>query len=446
MNRTLNNPKLLGYPLFNLALRYAFDWSYHPLIRASVSPVLLSLAYELKYHNFCRSFNLLCAAHRIVKKGFWAHRATAIINSWLSEWHRQCVKRMESRQVHEDRVRLLKVRSLVLKPPIVPSSDAIKEKGVLLVKGEMEPLICLCNVGRLLQDYWLVLEPGSAGYALPSILYFTAFPDFPVVVMAPAVEDRRFLSELHRNLVHTSIGASDWVNPDVFRPLPDTPKIYDAVMVAYWGRVKRHHVLFKAMRKLRDESYRVALVGFPWDEGTLSQVENLAKWYGVRRQVTFFEKLCPEEVNMVLNQSKVNVLLSLKEGANKTLFEGMFAGVPAILLENNIGVNKEHIVEGRTGRLIKERELPEVLLWFREHYREFRPREWAMQNISPQVSAAKLNTLLRELAHQRGEPWTRDIVAKTNCPEPRYYPDASVAEGFPTVDDILRQYGSNNKQ
>ena len=442
MNRTLNNPKLLEYPLYNLALRLAFDWSYHPLARASVSPVLLSLAYVLKPRNFCKSFNLLCTAHRLVKKGFWAQRATAIISSWLSEWHRQCIERMEDRQMPEDRVRCLRVRSLVLKPPIGSSSDVVKkEKGVLLVKGEIEPLICLCTVGRLLQNYWLVLEPGSAGYALANILYFTAFPDFPVVVMAPAVEDRIFLRDLNRNLVPTSIGASDWVNPEVFRPLPDTPKIYDAVMVSYWGRVKRHHVLFKALRKLRDESYKVALVGIPWDEGTLSQVENLANWYGVRHQITFFEKLRPEEVNMVLNQSKVNLLLSLKEGANKTLFEGMFAGVPAILLENNIGVNKEHIVEGRTGRLVKERELPEALLWFREHYREFSPREWAMHNISPPVTAAKLNDLLQKLAHQRGEPWTRDIVAKTNCPEPMYYPDASVAEGFPTIDDILQQYG-----
>jgi hypothetical protein len=85
-------------------------------------------------------------------------------------------------------------------------------------------------------------------------------------------------------------------------------------------------------------------------------------------------------------------------------------------------------------------------MWFRERYRDFHPRDWAMRHISPQATTAKLNTVLQDIARERGEPWTRDIVPKTNCPDPMYYPDTSVAEGFPTVDDILRQYGSNNKQ
>ena len=445
MNRLINNPKLLEYPLYNLALRFAFDWSYHPFARVALSTMLLTFAHIRQAYDVCQGFRLLCTAHRLLKKGFLATREVQIIRKWLPVWHERCVNFLESRPVSEKEIHYFKVRALVLKPPVFSGCEVV-EKGVLLIFGEIDVLIRLLDVARLLRDYWLVLEPGSAGYALPSLLYFTVFPDEPVVVMAPAFEDRKFLADLKSNLVCSSLGASDWVNPKIFQPLANVPKVYDAVMVAYWGRVKRHHVLFSALRVLRDKSYKVALVGFPWDEGTLTQVQNLATWYGVREQIDFYERLKPEGVNLVLNQSKVNLLLSLKEGANRTLFEGMFAGVPAVLIANNIGVNKEHFVPGVTGCLIKESELPETLRWFREHYREFSPREWAMQNISPQVSAAKLNTLLRELAHQRGEPWTRDIVAKTNCPEPRYYPDASVAEGFPTVDDILRQYGSNNKQ
>ncbi len=111
--------------------------------------------------------------------------------------------------------------------------------------------------------------------------------------------------------------------------------------------------------------------------------------YGVRKHLDIYQSLPPPEVNRVLNQSKVNLILSLREGANKSVFEGFFADVLGIVLRHNIGINKSHINE-YTGRLIDERELPQVLLWFREHYRDFRPREWAMQNISPHATTAKL--------------------------------------------------------
>ncbi|MEJ5250305.1 MAG: glycosyltransferase [Armatimonadota bacterium] len=427
----------LDNPLLNLTARYIFDWSYHPTLRAGISSVLMASALGMRVFAPSRAFKTLLTAHRLVKSGFWADLELHIIRAWLPWWHSTGTRLLEHQPVTEEGLRLLRCRSLVLKP----ANESTGEKGVFLIKGHFAEAIASFDIGRLLETYRLVLEPGSAGYAFAPILYFTGFPEHPVVVFAPYGGDRRFLEMLSSNLVAISLGASDWVNPNVFRPLPGVSKIYDAVMVAYWGRVKRHHVLFRAIRALRDKKFRVALVGFPWDEGTRTQVEQLASWYGVSEQVTFFERLPPEQVNLVLNQSKVNLLLSLKEGANRTLFEGMFADIPAILLQQNIGVNKEHIIDGVTGQLVSERDLPKALLWFREHYHEFRPRQWALRHISPEASTAKLNSLLKEIALERGEPWTRDIVAKTNCPDPMYYPDPSVAEGFPTVENLLQHYG-----
>lgn len=427
------------HPLIDVLERQLFDWSYHPTLRATVSCGLFCCSNIARIRNPCRAFYLLLTAHRLVKRGFWAKVEVPVIRKWCRIWYQRCGSTFASQEVSPTDLRLFKVRSLVLKAPVCRDDEV--EKGVLLVAGHFRELICLLDVEKLLKDYWLVLEPGSAGYAEPSILYLANFPQHPILVMSPAVEDRRFLSELGSNLIPIDLGASDWVNPAIFRPLPDVNKEYDAIMVAYWGRLKRHHVLFRAMRALRDKTFRVALVGFPWDEGNMEKIRKLASWYGVEEQIDFYEKLEPSGVNEVLNRSKVNLLLSLKEGANRTLFEGMFANVPAILLKNNIGVNKEHIVEGVTGCLVTERELPSRLQWFRAHYMEYSPREWAMKHISPEVSTSRLNAILKDLALSSGEPWTADIVAKCNAPEPMYYPDATVAKKLPKIDEVLQRYG-----
>jgi hypothetical protein len=47
--------------------------------------------------------------------------------------------------------------------------------------------------------------------------------------------------------------------------------------------------------------------------------------------------------------------------------------------------------------------------------------EWALKNISCTVTTEKLNNYLKYRAIACGEPWTKDIVVKTNSPELKYY-------------------------
>ena len=157
---------------------------------------------------------------------------------------------------------------------------------------------------------------------------------------------------------------------------------------------------------------------------------------GLERQITVFEDISQEEVNQIINRSKVNLLLSVQEGGNRALFEGFFAGTPAIALERNLGIPKNYFVP-QTGRLIAERDLAKTLLEFREAWNQYKPRCWAMEHISPEKSTAYLNAQLKRLAAERGEPWTRDIVAKANTPNLTYYPDDSVGAGMETTADLL---------
>ena len=208
-------------------------------------------------------------------------------------------------------------------------------------------------------------------------------------------------------------------------------------MVASWLKLKRHHVLFRVLRELRDLSYRVALVSLPFYDR--EDIESLTDAYGVRDNLTFFEGLTQEELNIIFNRSKVNLLLSLQEGGNRALFEGFFAGVPGLALKNNIGIPKDYF-NPQTGKLISEKDLKSELLYFREHWTDFNPRAWAEANITPEITTAKLNELLKRLAYQRGEEWTQDIVAKCNAPDFEYYPHEDVGQGMPTYAEILEQY------
>jgi hypothetical protein len=138
-------------------------------------------------------------------------------------------------------------------------------------------------------------------------------------------------------------------------------------------------------------------------------------------------------------------LLSLQEGGNRALFEGFFSGVPGLALRNNIGIPKDYFTP-QTGKLIKEKDLKSELLYFREHWTDFNPRHWAEANIAPEITTAKLNELLKGLAHQRGEEWTQDLVAKSNSPNFVYYPHEDVGRGMPTYEDILEQYSLLTKE
>jgi hypothetical protein len=310
-----------------------------------------------------------------------------------------------------------------------PTAD---EKGVLLVmfNDTYEKLRAWYDIEAILKDYFLVLEPSVSMYCLPQIMQFLRYKDHPIIIQATERLDYEFLERLNSNLLPVDFGASDWNNDKVFVDL-GLDRIYDCVMVAMWNDVKRHHVLLRAVRDIGDPSYRLALAGVDWNM-TADDIRDIARFYGVDRQVDIFEGYGHPEINRLYNQSRVQVLLSLREGSNKTLFEGFFTNTPAILIENNIGVNKSYINE-QTGKLVSEKELPYWLNWFRDHYRDFSPREWAMQNISCPVTSEKLERALQRVAAGAGEPWTRPIAVKVNKGSyPRYYyPD----QKLPPFDD-----------
>jgi glycosyltransferase involved in cell wall biosynthesis len=311
---------------------------------------------------------------------------------------------------------------LVLKAPTAG------EKGVLLLKytAKFEVFVSLFDVERVMRDYYIVLEPCWAGYCDPSILMFVA-PSHPVVVQAPDAPDFGFIRDLRSNLVPIDIGASDWVDSDLFSAEgPPVARDYDLVMVANWGRHKNHRKLFETLQHVRRRPISVLLMGFEWAGRTAKDVLDEAAAFDLRDvHIEIKEGLPAREVADHLRRSKAFVLLSEKEGSNKAIVEALFCDVPAIVYDGFIGGARNKITP-QTGLLTSFEQLGPTIERMLDQHAGFSPRAWALTHTGSRNATARLNAHLKALALSRGEGWTVDIVEKVNRPNLTYRDAAAV--------------------
>jgi hypothetical protein len=141
----------------------------------------------------------------------------------------------------------------------------------------------------------------------------------------------------------------------------------------------------------------------------------------------FFENISPEEVAKVLRHSKVNVLLSKGEGANRGIYEGMFCGNVIVVYNRIRGVNLTNINE-YTGFTATEENLHEILDYAIKNYKHFDTRGWALSNTGYANATARLNAQLKDISTSKGYNWTCDIVSKKNFPNLMYAKDDDRSE------------------
>ena len=309
----------------------------------------------------------------------------------------------------------LGTRILVVKAP-----QANGEKGVIHIKFTpiIEKFSRAFDMEAILRDYILVIEPSWTGLCKIDILQYTQFNE-PIFVLAPEVTDYQFIGDLGSNLLPVSIGPGDWVNPDLTKNFKDKKKKYDIVMNANWAKWKRHYVLFEAMSRC-PKKLKVVLIGVPLDGKTSADIECLANYYGVRDQLEIYDSINYQLTLELVASAKLGVLLSLKEGANKAISECLMVNVPIVLLDNHVGGAKYRINK-KTGWLIKQNKLAEVLTTLIQQAEKYSPRDWALENISCQQTTLHLNRLIKETVEKNSGIWTTDIVARMNCPEMAYY-------------------------
>jgi glycosyltransferase involved in cell wall biosynthesis len=326
----------------------------------------------------------------------------------------------------------------LLRDLIVLKRRTRDEKGVILLKyvRTFDAVVAMLDLPRLMQHYTFVLEPCWAGYCDPSLLMFIA-PGHPVIVQCFTEDDTRFVAALGPPLVPVRLGPADWVNADLFKPRQLETKPYDLVMVANWGSHKRHAQLFKALAQVRDRNVRALLIGFPWSGRTADDIRREAASIGNELvQVDVIEKVPAAEVADHVSQSKVFVFLSKKEGDNKALVEAMFTDVPAIVFDKTIGGAGSRI-NASTGIFSSDEDLHANILHMLDHYREFSPRQWALEHSGSLVATKILNDVLKKTITAAGGQYTEDIVEKTNSPNLAYKDDGWRARFRPDYEFIL---------
>jgi glycosyltransferase involved in cell wall biosynthesis len=293
-----------------------------------------------------------------------------------------------------------------------PYNQRTGEKGVLILAFNylFQAFQAIYRAREMSEYYWMIFEPSFYRYEDPA---YALFQGWQVLLQAGNPVIRAGITAIGSSFDTVPVSSSDWTDSDLFCPLPGATKIYDLVYVANWSENKQHELLFRALAKI-NRPLRVALLGFLW-ERTRDDIVALARKYGVADRCEIFEKLPAEEVNRLLNQSRVNLLLSRFEAGNKALYEAMFANLPSVVYRHCEGLDPACMNE-QTGILADENQLCDAILLALDQQDRFEPRAWALEHTGYERSTRIVSDKLRELSAIRREPWQTDIAAKVNRP------------------------------
>jgi hypothetical protein len=368
---------------------------------------------------------LRAVAYRRTSFKFLRERLETYLSPWLSPpradiwrnahigWHR----------LQNQLVEKVLDKSLILKSP-----TAEGEKGVLYLSFEYNSLRLLAHydLQRLLQEYLLVV---ASSWSPPDFTSHWALahvgPD-PIFLQISNPSDKERHERLSHNIRSVPIMASDWINPDFYRPRPHPKREIDILMIAGWSRIKRHWLLFNALRGMR-RTLRVVLIGQDADGRTADDVWREAKAFGVAGQIELIRDATIGVVTQHQCNSKASVVLSAREGSCVVVTESFFADSPVAMM-HNAHIGSLAYINRQTGVLMRPSTMAAQLSDLVGQSESFSPRIWAIANVTCSHSTCKLNSLLREYCCERRMPWTRDIVEFCWRPDPTYVSDVDAAQ------------------
>ncbi len=328
------------------------------------------------------------------------------------------------------------IKSIVLKAPCLNG-----EKGVLYVAFEYNWLRLLehHNLSSLMRDYLLVCASTcsppdfAAHWALAHV-----GPD-PIFMQISNPSDMNLYSRFSHNIRAIPIMASDWMNPNFYHPIPHEQREIDLLMVAGWGRVKRHWLLFEALPKMR-RGLRVVLIGQDMDGRTADDVYCEARLFGVADRIEIVRDASIGEVAEYQCNSKASVILSAREGSCVVVSESLFADAPVALL-HDAHVGALSYINDQTGILLHRRTLAAQLEALIDHSSRYTPRRWAEANIACVRTTGRLNRILQDYSSGAGMPWTHDIAPMCRHPNPMYVNQLDGAGLARVYSDLLTKYG-----
>ena len=327
-------------------------------------------------------------------------------------------------------------KGLIIKPPVSP-----REKGALFVTFE-DQWVRLLRSGRaaaIARRYDLILGPSSSPPPDLELLLMARLWPGRLFTLLSNFKDAALMRRLSPRLTTIPLLGSSWVDPAPFVPHLGKPKDYDIVMLAHFDVVKRHWLLFNALRRL-PRRYRVLLMGVPLGVHTEEKFWAEARAFGVQDRFELRVRPTRDEVMDGLARSRVSLVFSRQEGSCIAVTESLFADTPVGIFRN-ARIGSRAFINEQTGTLLHRSRLVTDLQRFVENADSYRPREWALANISCHVSREALNRHLRQTAAEEGRPWTSDVVPFAKGKVPQYLSAEVEGEMLPWYEDFFRSYG-----
>jgi glycosyltransferase involved in cell wall biosynthesis len=297
-----------------------------------------------------------------------------------------------------------------------------REKGVVFVSfdNQMARLAKASDLREFAERYTLVLSPSwSPPHSIPSYLFPRLYPD-PIFCLISNRRDLEIFPRISDKYRMVPLYAANWVDPRIYPVAPMEERNIDILMVANFGKFKRHHAFFAAMRDL-PKNYHIVLVGQNERGRTKETVLDEAAIFGTRDRFEIRQDVPYDELQKLMTRAKTSIVLSRREGSCVVVVESMFANTPVGIYED-AEMGSRAFVNVHTGRLLRRNNLAAQLKDFVEASAEYEPRRWVMENgIGCVGSSQTLNRALKQHALANGGEWTEDIATLRWCPDPQYY-------------------------
>lgn len=331
--------------------------------------------------------------------------------------------------------------SLVLKAP-----RSGGEKGVLYCSFESNwmRLVAFHDARAILDQYYLVGASSWSPTDFGCMAAFAGLSRDPVFLGVSNLADMEPIGVMRPVVEPLPILASDWANPDHFAPKAQRERTIDIMMVSTWSKLKRHRLLFEALRDM-PRHLRVVLVGRNAPGRTEKEIRAEAREMGVRQDLELHTNLEIWEVAALQCDAKISTIFTRREGSCVAVAESLMADTPVAMMEE-AHIGSKAYINPQTGVLLSRRRLGAELERFLEEREQYAPRQWAIENISCKRTSARLNATLRDWALQSGRPWTEDIAPLCWHYVPTYVNPADEERLRPAVEQLQQEHGVEIKK
>jgi len=181
-------------------------------------------------------------------------------------------------------------------------------------------------------------------------------------------------------------------------PIP-REKEFDLCLIAFLRPRKNHRLLIEAMARLPDRNLSLVCVGGD-SKGHQAGLEALAAELNVR--VEFTGVLSKEEVNDVINRSRIGVMASERDAAPRVVLEYMAADVP-VLVNGELRAGLRY-VGPKAGLICPPEEFDQGIVRMLGNLDAYSPRAYFLEHYSRERVVAKLAAILQRAGLPLGQP------------------------------------------